>query len=374
MGYKSAGLLILLLSTFFSLYAQPEKVQRKPLRVGVVGLVHDHVHGILGRENKGDIEIVGIAEPNHDLAVQLSKQHGYDMKLVYPTMEEMIEKTKPDAVLAFNTIYDHLKVVEYCAPRGIHVMVEKPLAVNMEHAGKMIALAQKYKIFLLTNYETTWYGSNEMAYQLTINENKIGDIRKIVFHTGHSGPVGIGCSPQFLAWLTDPVLNGGGALTDFGCYGADLATWFMKGEEPISVTAVTQHIKPELYPRVEDEATIVLTYPKAQVIIEASWNWPYGRKDMELYGKTGYIFCKDATQMLFRANEKSAPENMTAPALPSNRNDPFVYFANVIRGDIKMSDNDLSSLHNNETVIKILDAAKLSANKGKTITWKELYH
>ena len=65
---------------------------------------------------------------------------------------------------------------------------------------------------------------------------------------------------------------------------------------------------------------------------------------------------------------------MTAPALPSNRNDPFVYFANVVRGDINMSDNDLSSLHTNETVIKILDAAKLSAKKGKTITWKELYH
>jgi predicted dehydrogenase len=374
MGYRSGALLFISSLVIFSgLYAQ-EKLPSKPLRVGVVGLVHDHVHGILGRENKGDIEIVGIAEPNHDLAVQLSKQHGYDMKLVYSTMEEMIEKTKPDAVLAFNTIYDHLKVVEYCAPRGIHVMVEKPLAVSMEHAGKMVALARKYKIILLTNYETTWYGSNEMAYQLTLNENKIGDIRKIVFHTGHRGPVEIGCSPQFLAWLTDPVLNGGGALTDFGCYGADLATWFMKGEEPISVTAVTQHIKPDLYPKVEDEATIVLTYPTAQVIIEASWNWPYGRKDMELYGKTGYIFCKDATQMVFRANEKSAPENITAPPLPSNRNDPFIYFANVIRGDIKMSDNDLSSLHNNETVIKILDAAKLSAKKGTTVNWKELYH
>ena len=374
MGIKISYLLSLFLFASISLEARQQKPPHKPLRVGVIGLVHAHVHGILGRENKGDIEIVGIAEPNHDLAVQYSKQHGYDMKLVYSTMEEMIEKTKPDAVLVFTSIYDHLKVVEYCAPKEIHVMVEKPLAVSMEHANKMVALAQKYKIFLLTNYETTWYGSNELAYRLTINENKIGDLRKIVFHTGHQGPIEIGCNKEFLEWLTDPVLNGGGAITDFGCYGADLATWFMKGEQPISVTAVTQQIKPEEYPKVDDEATIILTYPKAQVIIEASWNWPYGRKDMELYGKTGYIFCKDGTQMVFRANDKSAPENMTAPALPSNRNDPFGYFANVINGDITMSVNDLSTLKTNETVIKILDAAKLSAKKGKTIIWKELYH
>ena len=371
MPNKAGYLQLLLLLFSFGLFAQQGTGTRKPLRVGVVGLVHAHVHWILGRENRGDIEIVGIAEPNRNLAEQYSKQHGYDMKLVYPSMEEMIEKTKPDAVLAFNTIYDHLKVVEYCAPRGIHVMVEKPLAVNMEHANKMLNLARKYNIHLLTNYETTWYGSNAMAYRLSINEKKIGDIRKIVFHTGHPGPVEIGCNPEFLEWLTDPVLNGGGALTDFGCYGAGLATWFMQDEKPISVTAVTQQFKPELYPKVEDEATIIIAYKKAQVIIQASWNWPYSRKDMELYGKTGYIFCKDGTQMMFRENEKSTPVNISAPVLPGDRNDPFVYFANVIRGDIKMSDYDLSAPANNEMVIKILDAAKTSAKTGKTVYWRK---
>jgi predicted dehydrogenase len=345
--------LMLLISS--GLCAQQEKpATQKPMRIGVVGLVHTHVHWILGRENRGDIEIVGISEPNRNLAEQYSKQHGYNMNLVYPTMEEMIEKTKPDAVLAFNTIYDHLKVVEYCAPKGIHVMVEKPLAVSMEHADKMVALSKKHKIQLLTNYETTWYGSNELAYRLTINESKVGDIRKIVFHTGHPGPVEIGCNPEFLEWLTDPKLNGGGALTDFGCYGAGLATWLMKGETPISVTAVTQQYKPELYPKVEDEATIILAYKKAQVIIEASWNWPFGRKDMELYGKTGYIFCKDGTQMVFKENEKAPPVDLKAPALPADRNDPFVYFVNVIRGNIKISDNDLSALHNNSNLEPIL--------------------
>jgi predicted dehydrogenase len=327
----------------------------------------------LGRENRGDIEIVGIAEPDKALAEKYSNQHGYPMNLVYATMEEMIEKTKPEAVLAFNTIYDHLKVVEYCAPRGIHVMVEKPLAVNMEHAGKMLSLAKKYKIHLLTNYETTWYGSNAKAYQLVNKEQQVGDIRKIVFHTGHAGPVEIGCNPEFLAWLTDPVLNGGGALTDFGCYGANLATWLMKGEEPETVTAVTQQIKPHLYPKVEDEATIVLTYKKTQVIIQASWNWPYSRKDMELYGTHGFVFCKDGSNMLLKENEKKEPQAITAASLPADRNDPFVYFANVIRGNITMDNYDLSSPANNEIVMKIMDAARHAVKTGKTVVWKEYF-
>lgn len=345
----------------------------KPLRVGIVGLVHTHVHGILGRDKSNDIEIVGIVEPNHALAEAYSKQHGYSMSIVYNTIEEMVAKTKPDAVLAFNSIYDHLKTVEYCAPRGIHVMVEKPLAVSYAHAQQMLALAQKYHIHLLTNYETSWYGSNRLAYQLINEKHEIGDIRKIVFHTGHQGPIEIGCNPEFLEWLTDPVLNGGGAITDFGCYGANLATWLMKGEAPITVTAITQQIKPNEYPKVDDEATILLTYPKSQVIIQASWNWPYSRKDMEVYGKDGYVFCIDREHMKELKSDKDSVTSFVAAPMPAGSRDPFEYFAGVISGRITMDKYDLSAPGNNQIVMQILEAAKASAKEGKTINWKDFF-
>ena len=370
---KKIFLVLFLLTTVFSIKAQSDTISKKPMRVAIVGLVHTHVHGILGREKRGDIEIVGIAESNRELAEAYSKQHGYSMNIVYSSMEEMIEKTKPEAVYAFNSIFDHLKVVEYCAPKGIHVMVEKPLAVSVAHAKKMLDLAKKNNIQLLTNYETTWYGSNEKAYELVKKEKIIGDIRKIVFHTGHQGPVEIGCNKEFLEWLTDPVLNGAGALTDFGCYGSDLATWLMNGEHPETVTAVTQQIKPQLYPKVDDEATIILTYKKAQVIIQASWNWPYGRKDMEVYGVKGIVFCKDGTNMLVKEDDKKETKSIVANALPTDRNDPFVYFTNVIRGNIVMEQYDLSAPGTNEIVVKILEAAKHAAKTGKTVVWNEFY-
>lgn len=344
--------------------------QAKPLRIGIAGLTHGHVHWILQAVNRGDLEIVGIAEPNRELAERYLRQYNISMDLLYPDLTQMLDKVKPEAVTAFGSIYDHLEVVKACAPEKIHVMVEKPLAVSLDHARQMEALAKKHNIHLLTNYETTWYGSNHKAYKMLHDENLFGDITKIVVHDGHQGPKEIGVNKEFLDWLTDPVLNGGGALMDFGCYGADLITWLMKGERPISVSAITQQIKPEVYPKVDDEATIIVTYPKAQGIIQASWNWPYNRKDMEVYGKTGYIAAdRNGIRFLNHSEKEEQVEKISPRTKPYD--DPFTFFAAVIRGTITMSDQDLSSLSINMTAMEILEAAKKSAKAGEVIYLKK---
>ena len=254
--------------------------------------------------------------------------------------------------------------METCAPQGIHVMMEKPLAVNMEHARAMAAAAKKAGVHLLVNYETTWYPANQAAYKLLREQNAIGDLRKFVVHDGHRGPKEIGCPPEFLQWLTDPVQNGGGALTDFGCYGADLMTWLMQGQRPTSVFAVTQHFKPEVYPKVDDEATIVVTYPKAQAIIQASWNWPYNRKDMEIYGQTGYVLVPRSNLLRVLKGDQPEYETTVAP-LTGPEADPLSYLVAVVRGDLQPS--GLSSLEVNMTVTEILDAARESAATGRRI-------
>ncbi len=271
---------------------------------------------------------------------------------------------KPEAVVAFGSIYSHLEVVEACAPRGIHVMVEKPLAVNWEHARRMDSLARKYNIHLLTDYETSWYPSVAKTFQLALDSNTTGRIRKVVIHDGHQGPKEIGCGPEFLAWLTDPVLNGAGALVDFGCYGANLMTHLMKGQQPISVTAVTRQYKPQLYPKVDDEATIIVDYPDAQCIIQASWNWPYNRKDMEVYGEKGYIFAPDSKTLVIRQGSTVTNRLVTAQDIPVYE-DPFKYLVDVIRGKIQVTPDGLYALSNNLTVVKVLEAAKESARAGK---------
>jgi predicted dehydrogenase len=340
-----------------------------PLRIGVVGLTHTHVHWILGSGNRTDIKIVGIVEPNRELAERYSKQHGYSMDIVFTTMEEMIAATNPEAVTAFGTIYEHLKVVEIAAPKGIHVMVEKPLAVSVEHAKKMQALAKKYNIQLLTNYETTWYPSNHKAYAV-LERNTVGSLRKIVVRDGHRGPKKIGINKEFLDWLTDPVQNGGGALTDFGCYGANLSTWLQQGKRPLSVTAVTQQFQRENNPNVEDETTIILTYDSSTAIIQASWNWPIGRKDLEVYGLTGVLYSDNRNTLRVRIAEgydQYQEEKFDLPERESPLNDPFALLKAVIRKEVILSPFDLSSLENNILVVEILEAARKSSKTGRTI-------
>jgi len=359
---RRSFLSILFISLAITGYSQ----NTKPLRIGIAGLTHDHVGGLLNRAHDSDIQIVGIAEKNRELAERYLKKYNLPLSLIYSSLEEMLDKCKPEAVCAFNSIYEHLEVVKACAPRKINVMVEKPLAVSMEHAKQMEVLAQKYNIQLLTNYETTWYGSNANVIQML---DSIGEIRKVVIHDGHQGPKEIGVSKEFFEWLTDPVKNGGGAVIDFGCYGANLITWLMKGEKPRSVSAVLQQIKPDIYPKVDDEATIIVTYPGTQGIIQASWNWPFGRKDMEIYGQHGYtISDRNGIKTKTSPDRKEDYHGVPSPAPPFN--DPFAYLAAVVHGEVTVKSTDLSSLQNNMIVVEILEAARQSAKEGKVIYLK----
>lgn len=342
---------------------------QKPVRLAVAGLSHGHVGWAFNRSQKTDTELVGVYETNPELVNRFVEKYKLDRKIFYSDLKKMLDEAKPDAVSAFGPINEHVAVVRACAPRGIHVMVEKPLATTFADAKEIQALAIKHRVHVLTNFETSWYASNQYVNNL-VEQGKLGDIRKVMVNDGHEGPKEIGTGKEFFAFLTDPVQNGAGALTDFGCYGANLMTWLLKGERPVSVTAITHQNKPEIYPKVDDEATIVLQYPKAQCIIQASWNWSFGRKDMEVYGNKGYAIAVNATTIRQRLNAKSPEETLKIDPRPAPYTDPFSVFADVVQGRLKLDKNDLYELPVNVTVVEILEAAKASAKSGRTVVLK----
>ncbi len=353
-------------SSTHSTHAQTSAANRgAPLRVGIAGLVHGHVFGFLQRYGRSpQIQIVGIAEPDQAFASRVVEQFKLDKSVLYSDLDEMLNKTHPQAVLTYTNTFDHRKVVEICARHKIDVMMEKPLSTTLADARAIEKAASGSGIQVAVNYETTWYASNREAYEL-LHQKAIGDLRKFVARDGHRGPKEIGVGPEFLSWLTDPKLNGAGALFDFGCYGADLVTWLMDNQRPLTVTAVTQQIKPEIYPRVDDEATIVVTYPKGQAIIQGSWNWPFDVKDIQVYGATGYVktIQRDYVQVR-RQGEREASESAAKP-IPSPDDDPMSYLrAVVLEG--KKPDGP-GALETNVIVMEILDAARESAATGKTI-------
>ena len=341
------------------------RAEDRPLRIAIAGLVHGHVEGFLRQARlRSDVEIVGIADPDPALHRKYAESQRLAAGLFSTDLAAMLDRARPDAVAAFTSTFEHAAVVEACARRRLPVMMEKPLAVSVEHARVIERAAAAAGIPVIVNYETTWYRSHGALWTFFKEERGGGEIRKMVAMDGHQGPKEIGVPDEFLAWLTDPVKNGAGALYDFGCYGANLMTWLMDGEAPVAVTALVQRVKPQVYPRVDDEATILLEYPRAQGIVQASWNWPFGRKDLEVYGESGSARATGGSILRVRRAGQSDEVAVSPPDLPADDQDPLSYLAAVVRG---RRPSGLSSFANNLVVTQILEAARESARTGKTV-------
>jgi predicted dehydrogenase len=366
---------ILFLITAFLAVQRPAAANPTPLKLGIVGLEHGHIEAFLrggalapagGLLNRPDVQIVGIVDADQALFDSYAQRHHISPSLHFLTIQEMVKQVHPQAVLVFTAPSEHRRIIEECAALGVHVMVEKPLAVSYEDAFAMQAAAERGKIHVLVNLETTWYPSNTEAFHL-LQQGALGPVVKAVFRDGHRGPKLLGgLGPEFLNFLDDPKQNGGGALFDFGCYGANLMTWLMDGEAPLSVTAITKHLQPDLYPQVDDEAEIILNYKNAVAIVEASWNWPFAVKQMDVYGRTGYAKTIDSERIEVRKANESEGQTIKGHSLPAPNDDPVHYLTAVMNGEIQEG-NSLSSLKNNVTASEILDAARQSAQTGKTV-------
>ena len=338
----------------------------EPLKVAVAGVTHDHISGVVSALTGEDVNVVGVWEADPRYIHKNALTGKIPENLFYSAPGKMLDETKPEAVVAYGSIKEHLAVVEACGPRGIHVMVEKPLAANLKDARKIGAIARKYGIMVLTNYETSWYGTNKKVKEM-VDAGDIGTVRKILVYDGHRGPLEIGCSKKFTDWLTDPVLNGGGAVIDFGCYGADLATWILNGKRPDKVYAVLQHNKPDVYPKVDDDATIILSYPGVTVQVMGSWCWSYNRKDMYVYGTEGYLYQETPRRMTgMIGNKRLGP--IEAEPLQSPNDNSFRYLKAAVRGEMTVQDTDLGALETNLIVVEILDAAIRSSKSGKAVS------
>lgn len=337
-----------------------------PLRLAVAGLAHGHARGFLNAlVKRSDVELVGVSELQPEVLASYGERYSVPADRRFREVAEMIGRAKPDAVAAFGSTFDHPEVVEACAASKLPMMMEKPLAVSREHAERIRKAAAESGIAVVVNYETTWYRSHGHLWTVVKEQRAAGDIRKMVAMDGHRGPREIGVGPEFFSWLTDPVKNGAGALFDFGCYGANLMTWLMDNQRPQAVTARALTAKPHIYTKVDDEATIVLDYPKAQGIVQASWNWPFNRKDFEVYGESGYAHAIGGNTLRVRMEGDREETTPALPELPSDETDAVSYLAAIARGRIQPG--GLSSLENNLIATEILVAARESVASGKTV-------
>ena len=338
---------------------------QEKLHVVIVGLSHDHVNRMLDKNKAGEIIIVGITETDQQLSKKKKTAYQLPDSIFYKDLKTALKKNHPDLVMVYNPPTQHLAVIETCMPLHIPVMLEKPLCSSNAEAAKIQLLSKKFNTKVFTNFPSAWYTS---FIELAKRANEMGAINKMFMHGGHRGPIEIGCSKDFTNWLTDPAKNGGGAITDFGCYGACIMTELMKGKKPVSVFAVARHLKPSVYKKADDDATIVLEYPNSTGIIEASWNWPYTIMDAGAYSKDVYLLASQfnegkETPSLQSKNEKETKaETIATPKYK----DEVEYLTAVIKNGA--TDNiNLLSLERNIIIVQIIDAARRSVKEGRKI-------
>ncbi|HEX2499835.1 MAG TPA: Gfo/Idh/MocA family oxidoreductase [Methylomirabilota bacterium] len=307
------------------------------LRVGVLGLSHDHVWGNLAAIATGEMgRLVAVAEPDPRLRERLAQEHGG--VALHPTYDGLLERSDLDAVLVFADNRASAELGRRALGRGFAVLVEKPMAADLAGAEALLAAARSARVPLMVNWPSAWRPAIRHGLDLA-RAGRVGEPVQLSHRGGHAGPREFGCSSEFTAWLYDPVRNGGGALVDYCGYGAVLARVLLG--QPQAVTAVSANLRKQDLPA-EDTAVVVLRYPRAFALLEASWNQVGSEPafGMVVYGDAGTLVVHQPRAI--RDGQRVGPgrvqvvtragsETVESPPLPADERDGPTYFLTCLR-------------------------------------------
>ena len=329
-------------------------------RIGFIGLRHGHswrqlqdISGIT------EAEFVGVAESIPEL-VKAAKEVQPDAYYA-SDYRNFVKERQPEIVWAFVENNRHLEIVEFLAPLGVHVIFEKPLAGSYRDAVRIQEIARKHGIKVMTNYQMAWLPSNQAMRRLA-SEGKVGRIWRLHGVVGNGGPSPRNATSKvFFDWLTDPDANGGGALVDFGIYNAIWAVWHLG--LPERVYASIHQLQPERFPKVDDNAVLVLSYPNHVGVFEASWNLPRGFRQLEIFGDQGSLFVT-RDQVAFGDGRK-APVPMELSQPDAAASNPVRYMIDRVSRDKPLE--HIVALDINVDAVQILEAAKVSAKAGREV-------
>jgi predicted dehydrogenase len=342
------------------------------LRVGVLGLSHDHVWANLSAIAAGaEGALVAVAEPDPRLRERLAREHGGVAAV--PDFAALLERRDLDALLCFT---DNRTSAEWGARalgRGLPVMVEKPMAADLAGADALLAAARASAQPLMVNWPTAWRPALRHGLAL-VSQGAVGEPVQLSHRGGHSGPREYGCSEQFCDWLYDPARNGGGALVDYCGYGGILCCTLLG--RPAAVTAVAAHLRKKDLPS-EDNAVVILRYPRALAVLEGSWTQIGGEPGFALivYGDAGTLIVhqpratregQKVGQGRVQIVRGDASETLEPPELPAGERDGVSYFLARLRDGRPIE--GLCAPEVGRDVQEILAAALESSATGRTVS------
>lgn len=274
----------------------------KNYRIGVLGLHHDHVWTVLEQfAQLENVSIVAAADIHQPLLYQFRRLYGAET--YHQNYMALLERKDLDVALVYGSNRESARLAIEAMSRGLHVLVEKPMAADRADADLMRLAAAKHNVRLMINWPFAWWSQLQHALHLILNEDYIGQVFQLNYRAAHEGIVEMGHSHYFAEWAEDPDLAGGGALIDYCCYGAVLSRVLLG--RPESVTGLWGNYCKD-YLKVEDNAVILMKYPSAMSIAQASWtqHGKIGAYTPMIYGQRGTFVIEPRTGgRLFHADD-----------------------------------------------------------------------
>lgn len=333
------------------------------ISVGVLGLTHDHVWDNLPHlAQNAEAELAAAADPNAPLRDRVREEYG---GRTYQDPEEMLDREALDAVYVYADNASGAEWARQALTRGLHVMIEKPLAAHLRGAETVVQAARESGRRVMVNWPFAWWPQLQTACEMA-SAGEIGTVWQVKYRAAHAGPEKTGCSSYFCDWLFDAERNGAGALMDYCCYGAALARALLG--VPERVTGVAGRLcKTDL--EVDDNAALMMQYPRALSISEASWTQidkVTAYRPM-IYGTGGTLVVEPRPGgRLWKATPEH-PEGVEVdvPAPPPHRRDSAAHFVQVINsGDDLLPLCDLEACRD---VQEMLEAGLRSAREGRAV-------
>ncbi len=337
----------------------------KPIRVGVLGLTHDHIWGNLAELAACELgELVAAADPHPELLDKVRQDAGCSQ--VFESYADMLEQVELDAVYVYADNATGADLAVMAANAGLHVMVEKPMASTLEGAVAMLAAARSAETLLMVNWPFNWWPGLQKAMAMA-QGGEIGQLFSVRYRSAHAGPKELGCTPYFYEWLYDEELNGAGALMDYCCYGTALARYLLGA--PSRVMGMAGRLLKD-YVTVDDNAVIMMQWARAMAVSEASWT-QIGHLTSYvavLYGSEGTIVVEPGRngRVLLATREQEDGVELDVPASPPHLANASAYFLHCIANNLPIE--GMCAAEVGRDAQEILEAGLISALDGEAVS------
>lgn len=225
--------------------------------------------------------VVMLASRTREKAEALA--HAFGVPRVVDDWRELIASPDIDAVCVTTPNDLHHEMTVAACRAGKHVLVEKPLALNMAQAREMVDAAREANVVLMVHQNQRFFPVHEIAKQI-VESNILGPVLSLRARWSHAGPEN--WSPEG-AWFFDPAHAGHGALFDLGIHKFDLIR-YLTGKEAAEISAFTATLDKKI--RVEDNGVAIVRCTDDSLgVVEASWTSPPNENSIRLYGTRGYL-------------------------------------------------------------------------------------